>query len=63
MSTMEKLFMQIFEEKNKIVEQVRHQTLLFDQQLAAKCLLEGIAPPPWLWSPSFPSAPSAATGL
>ncbi|TXG67968.1 hypothetical protein EZV62_009243 [Acer yangbiense] len=63
MSTMEKLFMQIFEKKNQIVEQVRHQTLLFDQQLAAKCLLDGIAPPPWLWSPSFPSAPSAPTEL
>ncbi|KAK3199993.1 hypothetical protein Dsin_023408 [Dipteronia sinensis] len=63
MSTMEKLFMQIFEKKNQIIEQVRHQSLLFDQQLAAKCLLDGIAPPPWLWSPSFPSAPSAPTEL
>ncbi|TXG67969.1 hypothetical protein EZV62_009244 [Acer yangbiense] len=59
--SMEKLFMQTFEKKNQIVEQVRHQTLLFDQQLASKCLLDGIAPPPWLWSPSFPSAPSAPT--
>ncbi|KAL5735653.1 hypothetical protein ACOSQ2_030441 [Xanthoceras sorbifolium] len=63
MATMEKMFVQIFERRNRIVEQVRHQTLLFDQHLASKCLLDGIAPPPWLWSPSFPSAPSAPTEL
>ncbi|KAK3199994.1 hypothetical protein Dsin_023409 [Dipteronia sinensis] len=58
---MEMLFMQIFEKKNHIIEQVRHQSLLFDQQLAAKCLLDGIAPPSWFWSPSLPSSPSAPT--
>lgn len=50
MGTMENLFVQIFERKKWIVDQVKHQTLLFDQQLASKCLLNGIAPPPWLLS-------------
>ncbi|KAF5728467.1 intracellular protein transport protein USO1 [Tripterygium wilfordii] len=53
MATVEKLIVQIFERKKWIVEQVKHQTLLYDQHLASKCLIDGIAPPPWLWSSSF----------
>ncbi|XP_057992313.1 uncharacterized protein LOC110656968 isoform X2 [Hevea brasiliensis] len=55
MTTIEKLFVQIFERKKRIIEQVKQQTDLFDQHLASKCILDGIAPPSWLWSPSFPS--------
>ncbi|KAM7252127.1 hypothetical protein ACFE04_024010 [Oxalis oulophora] len=49
MSMIEKLFVQIFEKKKKILEQVKHQTDIFDQHLATKCLLQGIDPPPWLF--------------
>ncbi|KAJ0046678.1 hypothetical protein Pint_03850 [Pistacia integerrima] len=52
MSEMETMFMQIFERKKRIIDQVKQRTLLFDQHLASKCLLEGIAPPPWLLSSS-----------
>ncbi|XP_010536740.1 PREDICTED: uncharacterized protein LOC104811669 [Tarenaya hassleriana] len=55
---MENLFLQIFERKRRIVEQVKHQINLYDQQLASKCILEGVTPPEWLWSPSFPSQTS-----
>ncbi|XP_048131079.1 uncharacterized protein LOC125313916 isoform X2 [Rhodamnia argentea] len=48
MSAMEKLFAQIFERRNWIVDQVRHQTRLFDQHLASTLLIDGVAPPPWL---------------
>ncbi|KAI3417045.1 INCENP_ARK-bind domain-containing protein [Psidium guajava] len=48
MSAMEKLFAQIFERKDWIVDQVRHQTRLFDQHLASTLLIDGFAPPPWL---------------
>ncbi|KAK9269042.1 hypothetical protein L1049_000810 [Liquidambar formosana] len=51
MSTIEKLFVQIFERKNSIIEQVKHQVDLYDQHLASKLLIDGIAPPPWLWNP------------
>lgn len=54
MSTVEKLFVQIFERKKSIVERVKHQVHLFDQHLASKLLIDGITPPPWL----LPSEPS-----
>ncbi|KAK8527094.1 hypothetical protein V6N12_054320 [Hibiscus sabdariffa] len=54
MSTIEKALIQIFERKNRIIDHVKHQILLFDHQLASKCLIDGVAPPPWLIS----SAPS-----
>ncbi|XP_075487507.1 uncharacterized protein LOC142526796 isoform X2 [Primulina tabacum] len=49
---MEKLFVQIFERKNRIIEQVKQQTELYNQNLASKLLIEGITPPSWLWSPT-----------
>ncbi|XP_073312191.1 uncharacterized protein [Primulina huaijiensis] len=49
---MEKLFVQIFERKNRIIEQVKQQTELYNQKLASKLLIEGITPPSWLWSPT-----------
>ncbi|KAL1188402.1 hypothetical protein V5N11_027461 [Cardamine amara subsp. amara] len=55
---MENLFVQIFERKRRIVEQVKQQVDLYDQHLASKCLLAGVSPPTWLWSPSLPSQTS-----
>ncbi|PQM35044.1 uncharacterized protein Pyn_24965 [Prunus yedoensis var. nudiflora] len=43
---------QIFERKKWIVNQAKHQAYLFEQHLASKCLIDGIAPPPWLLSSS-----------
>ncbi|XP_009784551.1 uncharacterized protein [Nicotiana sylvestris] len=48
MSTVENLFVQIFERKNRIIEQVKQQTDLYSQHLASKLIIEGITPPPWL---------------
>nr|XP_016483516.1 PREDICTED: uncharacterized protein LOC107804187 [Nicotiana tabacum] len=48
MSTVENLFVQIFERKNRIIEQVKQQTELYSQHLASKLIIEGITPPPWL---------------
>ncbi|CAH8381811.1 unnamed protein product [Eruca vesicaria subsp. sativa] len=55
---MENLFLQIFDRSRRIVEQVNQQVDLFDHHLASKCLLAGVSPPPWLWSPSIPSQSS-----
>ncbi|CAA7062655.1 unnamed protein product [Microthlaspi erraticum] len=55
---LENLFAQIFERKKRIVEQVKQQVDLHEQHLASKCLLEGVSPPSWLWSPSLPSQTS-----
>ncbi|XP_050112546.1 uncharacterized protein LOC126591052 isoform X3 [Malus sylvestris] len=52
---MEKLLVQIFERKKWIVNQAKQQTLLFEQHLASKCLIDGIAPPPWLCSSTDPN--------
>ncbi|XP_021827779.1 uncharacterized protein LOC110768360 [Prunus avium] len=52
MPTTEKLLVQIFERKKWIVNQAKHQAYLFEQHLASKCLIDGIAPPPWLLSSS-----------
>ncbi|XP_016651495.1 PREDICTED: uncharacterized protein LOC103339120 [Prunus mume] len=53
MPTTEKLLVQIFERKKWIVNQAKHQAYLFEQHLTSKCLIDGIAPPPWLLSSSF----------
>ncbi|GFZ12607.1 inner centromere protein, ARK-binding region protein [Actinidia rufa] len=52
MTTIEKLFVQIFERKNSIIQQVKQQTDLYNQHLASKLLIDGITPPPWLWNPN-----------
>ncbi|KAJ0261600.1 Inner centromere protein [Hirschfeldia incana] len=57
-ANMQNLFAQIFERERRIVEQVKQQVDLFDHHLASKCLLAGVSPPPWLWSPSLPSETS-----
>ncbi|XP_073126097.1 uncharacterized protein [Henckelia pumila] len=54
---MEKLFLQIFERKSRIIEQVKQQTEFFNQNLASKLLIEGITPPSWLWNPTGSSDP------
>ncbi|XP_023638928.1 uncharacterized protein LOC17876489 isoform X1 [Capsella rubella] len=54
----ENLFVQIFERKRRIVDQVKQQVDLYDHHLASKCLLAGVSPPSWLWSPSLPSQTS-----
>ncbi|XP_040988092.1 uncharacterized protein LOC121235764 [Juglans microcarpa x Juglans regia] len=58
MSTLEKLFVQIFDRKQRIIDRVKHQTHLFDQHLASKLLIDGIAPPPWLWPHPLHAQPS-----
>ncbi|KAG6689987.1 hypothetical protein I3842_11G201100 [Carya illinoinensis] len=58
MSTLEKLFVQIFDRKQRIIDRVKHQTHLFDQHLASKLLIDGIVPPPWLWAHPLHAQPS-----
>ncbi|KAF3512378.1 hypothetical protein F2Q69_00001195, partial [Brassica cretica] len=60
---MQNLFVQIFERKRRIVEQVKQQVDLFDHHLASKCLLAGVSPPSWLWPPSMPSETSGSTSF
>lgn len=55
MSTVEKLFVQIFECKNSIIQRVKQQTDFYTQHLASKALADGITPPPWLWNPNLSS--------
>ncbi|XWS11362.1 hypothetical protein CRYUN_Cryun38cG0077500 [Craigia yunnanensis] len=52
MTTIEKVLIQIFERKNRIIDHVKQQILLFDHNLASKCLIDGFVPPPWLLSAS-----------
>ncbi|XVF70901.1 hypothetical protein PTKIN_Ptkin11bG0199500 [Pterospermum kingtungense] len=52
MSTIEKALLRIFETKIRIIENVKHKILSFDQHLASKCLIGGFVPPPWLLSSS-----------
>ncbi|CAI9088210.1 OLC1v1022484C1 [Oldenlandia corymbosa var. corymbosa] len=55
MTTLEKLFVQIFERKNWIIQQVKQQTDLYNQHLASKLLVNGITPPSWLWNENLRS--------
>ncbi|CAI9760369.1 unnamed protein product [Fraxinus pennsylvanica] len=57
MTTVEKLLVQIFERKNRIIEQVKQRTELYNQHLASKLLIDGITPPSWLWNPTQLSDP------
>ncbi|KAI3703076.1 hypothetical protein L6452_28831 [Arctium lappa] len=54
-TTLEKLFLQIFERKDWIIEQVQQQADAYTQQLASRLLIDGITPPPWLLNPNFKS--------
>ncbi|XP_010928084.2 uncharacterized protein [Elaeis guineensis] len=61
MSTMEHLFMQIFEKKNWIEGQLRQQIDSYGQSLAYNLLADGGHPPPWLWTmePDAPGCPDS----
>ncbi|XP_040361733.1 uncharacterized protein LOC112163837 isoform X2 [Rosa chinensis] len=50
MSTTEKHWLQIFEGKQWIINKAKQQAFLFDQDLASKLIIAGIAPPPSLFS-------------
>ncbi|CAK8574136.1 unnamed protein product [Lathyrus sativus] len=61
MSATEKLFVKIFERKKQFIEQVRQESLLWEDNLRHLLILNGIPPPPWLNNSavhsSFPSDP------
>ncbi|CAL5210098.1 unnamed protein product [Lathyrus oleraceus] len=61
MSATEKLFVKIFERKKQFIEQVRQESLLWEDNLRYLLILNGIPPPPWLNNSavhsSFPSDP------
>ncbi|XP_068642004.1 uncharacterized protein [Aristolochia californica] len=50
MSKLERMFMQIFDRRNWIVDQLKSQGESYDQSLASCLLINGIEPPPWLSS-------------
>ncbi|KAM3302616.1 putative protein isoform X1 [Capsicum chacoense] len=49
MSTVEDLFVEIFDRKHKIIELVKQHTDRYSQHLATKCKIQGINPPLWLF--------------
>ncbi|KMT12970.1 hypothetical protein BVRB_4g090500 [Beta vulgaris subsp. vulgaris] len=63
MATIEKLLVQIFDRKRQIIEQLKHQKQLYEQNLLSKLLIQGIPPPPWLLNSDFQSSTSDLTGL
>ncbi|XP_072998134.1 uncharacterized protein [Typha latifolia] len=50
MTTLEHLFMQIFERKNWIECQLRQQIESYGESLAYNLVADGKRPPPWLWT-------------
>ncbi|KAK9152387.1 hypothetical protein Syun_010696 [Stephania yunnanensis] len=58
-STLENLFVQIFDRKNWIVDQLKQQKELYDQYLASTLLIKGIRPPSWLLGSGFEGEGSA----
>lgn len=67
MSATEKLFVKIFERKKQFVEQVRQESLLWEDNLRYLLILNGIPPPPWLNNSavhsSFPSDPKGTLSI
>ncbi|KAK1404965.1 hypothetical protein POM88_004570 [Heracleum sosnowskyi] len=57
-TNVEKLVYNIFDRKNWIIEQVKQQTYLYEQQLASNLLIQGINPPPWFLNPDLHSISS-----
>ncbi|XP_068636374.1 uncharacterized protein [Aristolochia californica] len=53
MSKLERLFMQIFDRRNWIADQLKSQGEAYDQSLASCLFINGIEPPPWLSSVGF----------
>ncbi|KAL7249102.1 hypothetical protein ACSBR1_011296 [Camellia fascicularis] len=62
MTTLQKLFVQIFDRKNRIIEQVNQRSDLYTRHLVSKLLIDGITPPSWLWNPKFDSQTSDPKG-
>ncbi|KAI3496708.1 hypothetical protein L1887_39081 [Cichorium endivia] len=58
MTMLEKLFVQIFERKDWIIDQIQRQADAYSEQLACRLLIDGITPPPCLLNPRFNSHPS-----
>uniref|UniRef100_A0A0D9XEU5 Inner centromere protein ARK-binding domain-containing protein n=1 Tax=Leersia perrieri TaxID=77586 RepID=A0A0D9XEU5_9ORYZ len=58
---MEELFMQVFERRDWVVEQMRQQVESSGESLACALLAAGRRPPPWLL-PSRPGAPQELNG-
>ncbi|XP_077237600.1 uncharacterized protein LOC143879227 [Tasmannia lanceolata] len=50
MAPIEDLFMQIFERRDSIVNQLKRQQDLYDQSLASSLIINEIRPPSWLWN-------------
>lgn len=48
-TTLEHLFMQVFDRKGWIEGQLREQIESYGQSLAYNLLADGRRPPPWLW--------------
>uniref|UniRef100_A0A803LQ79 Inner centromere protein ARK-binding domain-containing protein n=1 Tax=Chenopodium quinoa TaxID=63459 RepID=A0A803LQ79_CHEQI len=63
MSTIEKLFVQIFDRKRQIIDKLNHQKQLYDQHLLSKLLIQGIPPPSWLLNSDNQSSTSDLTAL
>ncbi|XP_058115235.1 uncharacterized protein LOC131258144 [Magnolia sinica] len=63
MTTLENLFMQIFDRRNWILDQLKNQTHSYDQSLASNLLINGIRPPSWLWNPAHRSDAQNAADL
>ncbi|KAL8131753.1 uncharacterized protein LOC141697467 [Apium graveolens] len=57
-TNVEKLVYNIFERKNWIIEHIKQQTYLYEQQLASNLLIQGINPPPWFLNPNLDSTSS-----
>ncbi|CAD5173536.1 unnamed protein product [Musa acuminata subsp. malaccensis] len=62
MTTMEHLFMQIFDRKAWIEGQMRQQAGSYGQSLAYNLLADGGRPPPWLWNAGLDAPGCAAPG-
>ncbi|KAI7758335.1 hypothetical protein M8C21_013696, partial [Ambrosia artemisiifolia] len=54
----EKMFAEIFERKDRIIEQMQEQADSYKQQLASIFLIDGITPPPFLFTPNSNSSSS-----
>lgn len=62
-TNVEKLVYNIFERKNWIIEQVKQQTYLYEQQLASNLLIQGINPPSWFLNTHSHSLSSDPKGI
>ncbi|CAO2835756.1 unnamed protein product, partial [Amaranthus hypochondriacus] len=61
MAAIEKLLVEIFERKKRIIENLKHQKQIYDQNLLSKLIIQGISPPPWLLNSDFQASTSNLT--